>query len=111
MPSLAVDGSGVIGVSFYDRRSDASNLTTTLFRAISSDGGATWSNQQVSSPFNIPPLSPNFDPAVARCYMGDYNGSAGQAAGFATTWGDNGLTRVTPAFPIGRADPDVRFLR
>jgi hypothetical protein len=110
MPALAVDGAGLVGVTYYDRRGDASNLRTQLFRATSTDGGVTWSNEAVSGAFGIPRLAPNFDPAVAVCYMGDYNGSAGDSTGIAMTWGGNDRTIVTPGFPSGRADPDVRFI-
>jgi hypothetical protein len=110
MPSLAVDGSGAIGVSYYDRRGDSGNLRTQLYQATSTDGGATWTNEAVSDAFAIPRLAPNFDPTVAVCYMGDYNGSAGETTGFATTWGGNERRIVTPGFPSGRPDPDVRYI-
>lgn len=111
MPSLAVDGTGVVGVTFYDRREDASNLAIRLYRATSTDGGGSWVNQSLSCSFGIPPLNPNFDPMIASCYMGDYNGSAGEPSGFSVTWGDNHRTIVTPGFPAGRNDPDVRYIR
>jgi hypothetical protein len=110
MPSLAVDGTGAVGVSYYDRRGDSGNLRTQLWQATSTDGGATWSNEAVSDAFDIPRLAPNFDPAVAVCYMGDYNGSAGEAGGIAVTWGGNDRRIVTPGFASGRPDPDVRYI-
>ncbi len=111
MPSTAVDGRGNISVTFYDRRNDPANLSIALFRAVSTDGGSTWTNQQISNPFGVPRLQPNFDPAVAACYMGDYNGSAGEMGGIDMTWGDNRTTIVTPGFPNGRPDPDIRYLQ
>ncbi len=110
MPSLAVDGTGLVGVSYFDRRGDSGNRRTQLYRATSSDGGVSWTNEAVSDAFDIPRLSPNFDPAVAVCYMGDYNGSSGDPTGIAVTWGGNERRIVTPGFPSGRADPDVRFI-
>jgi hypothetical protein len=107
-PWLSVSGDGVVHVSFYDRRNDPANLAIDMYRATSSDGGATWNNtRETPASFGVPSLSPNFDPLVALCYMGDYNGSTGQPTNAILTWGDNSRNITTPGFPGGRPDPDV----
>ncbi len=111
MPSTAVDGSGNVSVTFYDRRGDPNNMSIALFRAVSTDAGVNWSNQQVANAFGIPRLRPNFDPAVRDCYMGDYNGSSGELTGIDMSWGDNRNTIVTPGFAGGRPDPDAVYLK
>ncbi|HEY7114107.1 MAG TPA: sialidase family protein [Thermoanaerobaculia bacterium] len=43
VPTVAVDGRGIVGVAWYDRRADPSDGCYQLFFASSSDGGATFS--------------------------------------------------------------------
>ncbi len=110
MPVLTVWPKGRVNVFFYDRRNDRDNLRIDVYRAVSSDGGATWVNQRVTEEsFDLPPLNPNFDPLVKACYMGDYNDAVADESGFYMTWGDNRRIIKTPRFPGGRPDPDVRF--
>ena len=59
--------------------------------------------------FAVPPINPNFDPGVVRCYMGEYIAIAADGNNFFFAWGDNRNTLVTPNFPGGRPDPDVFF--
>ena len=96
-------------VLFYDRRDDAGNSDIRVYRAESTDGGLTWQNKTVSAPFGVPVLSPNFDPIVAACYMGDYNFVVPNQTKLYTVWGDNRRVITTIGFPAGRPDPDVRF--
>jgi len=110
MPVLNVGPDGTVSVFFYDRRNDRANRRIDVYRAVSTDGGATWVNERVTSEsFDVPPLNPNFDPLVKACYMGDYNGGIAGDHGFYLTWGDNRLTVRNARFPRGRPDPDVRF--
>src|SRR3954452_22021169 len=74
-----------IDVSFYDR-SYTANRQVDMTYAASSDGGATWTSQRVSSK--------SFDPSQLgvpsgsgfRPFIGDYNGMISTAAGAAIAW-------------------------
>ena len=55
-PSIAISASGKIAVAYYDFRSDNSDpnvLLTTYWRITSTDGGKTWSEISLSSPFDL----------------------------------------------------------
>jgi hypothetical protein len=55
-PSIAVSANGRIAVGYYDFRNDNSDptvLLTTYWRITSSDGGNTWSEISLSSPFDL----------------------------------------------------------
>jgi hypothetical protein len=106
LPTVALAPNGTVSVVFYDRRNDPANLALDVYRAISTDGGATWQDERITrASFSVPPLNPNFDPVIATCYMGDYNSSIADGAAVSVTWGDNG--RIVTL----RGDPDVRFIR
>jgi uncharacterized repeat protein (TIGR01451 family) len=111
-PFVAVAGAGALSVAWYDRRNDAANnLNVDVYKAFSSDGGANFGAlvRVTDQSFPVPPLNPNFDPGVARCYMGEYIAATGDEHNFYYLWGDNRNTLVTTAFPNGRPDPDVFF--
>lgn len=55
--SVAVDGSGTVGVSWYDRRGDATNGCYQLYFSASRDGGATFSANQRLDPAQTCPLA------------------------------------------------------
>ncbi len=62
---MAIDQvTGYVYIVFYDRR-NYSNTATDVFMAHSTDGGATWINERISSS----PFTPN-----AGSFFGDYNG-------------------------------------
>jgi hypothetical protein len=42
MPTIAVNNSGVVGISWYDRRDNPDNLSYWVRFSASVDGGATW---------------------------------------------------------------------
>ncbi len=110
LPVLSVGPRGEINVFFYDRRNDPNNRDIDVYRALSTDEGATWLNERVTAEsFPLPPLKPNFDPLVKACYMGDYNDATVDESGFYLVWGDNRRTVKTAGFRSGRPDPDVRF--
>ena len=113
-PFVAVGGAGAVTVMWYDRRNDAANnLLTDVYKAFSSDGGATFGAIQrvTDQSFGIPQLNPNFDPNIANCYMGEYIAAVGDAHNFYYRWGDNRNTVTSAAWPAptGRPDPDVWF--
>ena len=111
-PFVAVAGAGAVSVAWYDRRNDtANNMNVDVYKAFSSDGGATFGAIQrvTDQSFGVPQLNPNFDPAIALCYMGEYIGVAGDARNFYYLWGDNRNTVTSVAWPAGRPDPDVFF--
>jgi hypothetical protein len=72
-PWVSVNGSGVVGVSWLDRRNDPKNMDYEAFAAFSIDGGASFSpNIKLSDK----PSSP-FDDGVSQYhFMGDYTGNA-----------------------------------
>ncbi len=111
-PTLTADHAGNVSVFYYDRRNDGGNLRIDLFRSVPSDQGATWRAERVTAAnFGVPPLSPNFNPGLRACYMGDYNFSTSDSSNAFAVWGDNGRIVTTPGFAGGRPDPDVRFVR
>jgi hypothetical protein len=116
-PSIAVSPtSGQISVTFYDRRGDPANLQIALFRAVSTDGGLTWSNDQISSGSFTPNTS--YDPLFGDSgYMGLYNWSVADRANFHFTWTDCRNTAnpppgsPNPSSPPGRTDQDVFYAK
>jgi hypothetical protein len=110
-PAIAVAATtGLITVTFNDRREDPANVRIRLYRAVSSDGGMTFFDQAASAVSYQPDTG--YDPFINSTYMGDYNfvtsGTTTQA-----TWGDErdlcapptGATN--PCSPSGRPDMDV----
>ncbi len=68
-PAIGVDGRGNYVAIWQDNRNFAGGALTETFQGWSSDGGVTWSNQDISSvPFN--PKKSFFS---CGCFIGDYN--------------------------------------
>jgi hypothetical protein len=114
MPSIAVSPvNGHIYVSFFDRRDDAGNLVTRVYRALSTDGGLTWDNAQLSSATFTP--STGYDPILVNTYFGDYNWVFADSNGVHFTWGDSRnlcsppTGAANPCSPKGRGDQDVYY--
>ena len=117
-PAAAVARDGTVGVIFYDRRLDPTNLNIDLYMTRSTDGGQTWEvNTRVTDrSFSVPPIAlngRNFDNLRSICYMGDYNQMAADDEFFYLVWGDNRETLFTDRFPApnGRPDPNVFFAK
>ena len=112
-PNVAVGGDeGTVSVVWYDRRNDtANNFNVDVFKAFSTDGGVTFGALQrvTNTSFGVPQLNPNFDSAIATCYMGEYLGIAADGGRFYYLWGDNRNTVTNANWPSGRPDPDVFF--
>ncbi len=115
-PMIAVSPvNGHLYVSFYDRRDDPGNLQIRVYRALSTDGGLTWSNAPYSTTAFTPAVG--FDPLANPTYMGDYNWNFADANGIDVTWGDcrnlcsppGGATN--PCTPTGRGDQDAYYHR
>lgn len=110
--TLAVtpDGSQLI-ISAHDKRLAADDLHQDRFIYRSLDDGLTWPMQDRVSDvtFGFAPTNPQFDPAVATCYHGDYDRVAADNQSAYVVWGDDRNIKVTPGFPSGRPDPDVFF--
>ena len=112
-PNVVVGGDGgTVSVAWYDRRNDtANNFNIDVFKAFSTDGGQTFGALQrvTNQNWGVPQLNPNFDNAIANCYMGEYIGVAADAGRFYYLWGDNRNTITNANWPAGRPDPDVFF--
>jgi hypothetical protein len=105
MPAMGADASGV-AVTYYQRTGPG---TLATVEAMSTDG-ATFGTQSLSSTdFAVPYTIPNFDPFIAPCYMGDYNGVAMSGGSVYAAWGDNRDTVTNADWPSGRPDPNVYF--
>ncbi len=81
-PAVAVADDGTVGVTYYDVREDdpqAAAFRVTAWLATSQDRGATWSDQRLSSAFDLRPA------LIADSYyfLGDYQGLAARGDGFA----------------------------
>jgi hypothetical protein len=75
-PSVHVNSKGQVAVAWYDyRNASGSAASTNYFNAISSDGGATWTEQNLTStPFDI--TNAPVAPASRGYFLGDYMGLA-----------------------------------
>jgi hypothetical protein len=84
-PSIAVSPSGVVGVSWLDRRNDRLNVSYQPFAAISTNGGASFGkNYALAKNLSDPYLDGN-----GGSYMGDYTGNTWAGSGrFLVTWPD-----------------------
>ena len=94
MPAIAVNGGGVVGVSWYDRRDAPDNLGYCVRFAASLDGGKTWlPSVRVSTAAHV-------DDGDSRKNSGDTAGLAADADGvFHPVWIDNrtGIPQVWTA--------------
>jgi hypothetical protein len=71
-PRVHVRPDGVVGVSYYDFRSntaDPATLPTDYWLARSSDGGVTWTESRISAAFDL-----NTAPNAGGLFLGDYQG-------------------------------------
>jgi hypothetical protein len=76
VPSLAVTGSGKVGLGYFDWRGDVTDLGpglwTTHWLAVSADGGTTWTEAPDGGPFDL-----RRAPDVPGYFLGDYMGLVG----------------------------------
>jgi len=93
---IDVNDNGTIGVVYYDFRNDdsAAPLATDVWITTSADGGATWSEQHVSGPFDMAKA-----PVAGGLFVGDYAGLVAAAVAFHPVWIETtGLDHVTDVF-------------
>lgn len=79
-PSVHVRSDGVVGVGYYDFRSntaDPATLPTDYWLARSGDGGTTWTESRVSSPFDL-----RNAPNAGGLFLGDYQALKSRGAVF-----------------------------
>jgi len=90
-PSIGADKTGRIAICFYDRRRDPNNFMTDRYCAASTNGGASWSNTEIT-PVNFSTLVGQ-DVLVSPDYAGDYDtvtiDYTGESAGFIDSYSSN----------------------
>jgi hypothetical protein len=103
-PGIVVDSQG-LHASWYERvqnpaggpdllRRDGENLTLATKRKAPAAG---LENPLSTVNFPIYQTSPNQDPIIAPCYMGDYDEVASNGTARFATWGDNRIVVTTSA--------------
>lgn len=121
-PSIAVSPvNGQITVIFNDRRNDTTsadgdppNTKIAVVRAVSTDAGATWINDQVSTGSSRP--ATGFDPAFVSNSIGDYIYTVADGTDFHSTWTDfrnacSPAGGANPCSPSGRSDQDIFYAK
>jgi len=86
-PWLSVSSTGLVGVSWLDRRNDPANINYQAFAAISSDGGKSFGeNVQLTTAFS----NPNVNGYPNNEWMGDYTGNTWDGPNyFVAAWMDS----------------------
>ena len=106
-PQVHVRADGIVGVTYYDLRSDTAtaNLLTDFWIARSPDG-ETWTESRVSAAFDL-----TFAPqASGQYFLGDYTGLVSAGSTFIAFYGkanpsttnrsDIFAARIAPAIPV-----------
>jgi hypothetical protein len=84
-PSLSVSPTGLVGVSWLDRRNSPPDIDYQAFAAISTDGGQSFQrNWQLTKAFSNPEAS-----GLSGSWMGDYTGSTWVGGNFIAAWMDS----------------------
>jgi hypothetical protein len=112
-PSVAVNRKGEVALMYYSTENSPTNRMIDTY-AVKSDDGVNFHEPRrlTEVSFDRAQTNPQADPALRRCYMGDYNTVAAAAPGhksaeFNYIWGDNRLQRSVGGTLV--PDPDVRF--
>jgi hypothetical protein len=82
-PALSVSPTGLVGVSWLDRRNDPANIDYQVFAAISTDGGLTFPNTRLTKAFSNPDINGDYN------WMGDYIGNTWAGGDFIAAWMDS----------------------
>ena len=93
-PAIGADSSGNYHAIWQDNRNSASGALTETFQGTSSDGGATWQNEDISSV----PFDPRKSFFSCGCFIGDYNQIAVSDTVIYPMWTDG---RGSPPKPAG----------
>jgi hypothetical protein len=96
-PSIASDGAGKLYAIWLDNRNDPNNRLIETWQARSTDGGATWTSQSISSA----PWDPNRSFFSCGCFIGDYTWIAASPTAVYPVWTDG---RNTKDPPFGQTD-------
>jgi hypothetical protein len=114
-PAIAVNAAGTIEAIWYDRRLDPDNFHIDVFRARSTDDGATFeANERVTSASFLPAVGfgslSSFDTDMgASIDIKAGRGPSGRTDSFYLTWTDCRRRIVTPQGT--RPDQDIRFVK
>jgi len=85
LPALSVSSTGVVGISWLDRRNDPANTKYQAFAAFSNDGGQSFlQNIQLTQAFSDPNVN-GFRPD----WIGDYSGNTWVGPNFIAAWADS----------------------
>ena len=85
-PWLSVSSTGLVGISWLDRRNDPANIDYQAYAAISTDGGQSFQpNVQLTTAFS----NPNVNGYTDNLWMGDYAGSTWDGPDFIAAWMDS----------------------
>ena len=82
-PSISVNDAGLVGVSWLDRRNDPNDIDYQAFAAISTDGGESFPNTQLTTAFSNPNVN------GGNNWMGDYTGNTWVGQEFIAAWMDS----------------------
>ena len=81
-PWISVSPAGLVGVSWLDRRNDPNNLDYQAFAGISTDGGLSYRNVQLTQAFSDPNVGGGFE-------IGQYTGNTWDGSNyFVAAWMD-----------------------
>jgi hypothetical protein len=92
-----VDESGNYHAIWFDNRNDLGNKLIETFQALSTNGGSTWTNVDISTER----WNPDKSFFTCGCFIGDYNGLAASDEVVYPVWTD-GRTSAGP--PLGQTD-------
>jgi hypothetical protein len=96
-PWIAVDESGRYHAIWFDTRNDPANRLIETFQALSTDGGATWTNTNISTVA----WDPHDGFFANGSFIGDYNGLAASDEVLYPVWTDG---RTSGGPPLGQTD-------
>lgn len=102
VPMVAVGKDEGVAVTWYDLRTDSpldELLTTQVWIAHSSDGGATWIQREIAGPFDMR-KSPLMTGGIKGYFLGDYQGLVPVPGGFVAAFAvpDSGVADQSDIF-------------